>query len=765
MKAGYLKPIVALVLFATLGSVQSASASPGVSGISTTAYNEGTDKAAVFYNPLVVSKVELNLPTASFNELNNNPGTTVYQTASVTITTADGVVTTLNNIGVRLKGQATRTNLYGKAPMKLKFDAFVPEQKFLGLTRMTLNSMVQDPSFVHEDSAYRLYRAMGVIAPRTTYSWVKVNGADFGLYMNVESVDSQMLKRWMTVNHLYSSNCYLADITPSQSGCYDTNYGDDNRSDLRAAIATSNLDGADWWREINKVADMTAVINLMATDIYTSNWDGYTDVVQNNYYLAFDTAGKFRIIPWGQDGAFPMDPSAQLDWLGRGPAYRNFGNQQRSVILRKCVAYAPCTALLIKAQVKAKEKAEELDMPGFKNKIAAVINTAYVSQETRANSDVWSAKYWQNWLDSFFPMRTAALTDFLKTRAPEAADLTVSGEAKVGSTLIANAISWDFTSTLSYQWLRDGSNIPSAQASSYLVTESDIGKNISIKVTSSKSNFSSAFVSSQPVLVTNPKASSAALTGSATVGSTLTATPGENASVQVNYRWLRAGKTITGAVTSTYTPTYLDYLKPITVTTTVTQNGFPVTTTTSNAVVIKAGTIPSPDIAIAGSPVMAETLLLTASILYGTKATFQWLNEGVVIPSSTRSSYKLKATDVGKNISVRVTLTKTAYNPLVVETDEVFVSPGIQIKQPTISISGVTRLAKTLTGITGTWDTSARLTYQWLRDGLPIANALGKTYKLTAADLNRSISFRVTSTKAGYSTVVTTSSSTGLITN
>ena len=765
MKARYLKPVVALVLFATLGSVQSASASPGVSGISTTAYNEGTDKAAVFYNPLVVSKVELNLPTASFNELNNNPGTTVYQTASVTITTADGVVTTLNNIGVRLKGQATRTNLYGKAPMKLKFDAFVPEQKFLGLTRMTLNSMVQDPSFVHEDSAYRLYRAMGVIAPRTTYSWVKVNGADFGLYMNVESVDSQMLKRWMTVNHLYSSNCYLADITPSQSGCYDTNYGDDNRSDLRAAIATSNLDGADWWREINKVADMTAVINLMATDIYTSNWDGYTDVVQNNYYLAFDTAGKFRIIPWGQDGAFPMDPSAQLDWLGRGPAYRNFGNQQRSVILRKCVAYAPCTALLIKAQVKAKEKAEELDMPGFKNKIAAVINTSYISQETRANSDVWSAKYWQNWLDSFFPMRTAALTDFLKTRAPEAADLTVSGEAKVGSTLIANAISWDFTSTLSYQWLRDGSNIPSAQASSYLVTESDIGKNISIKVTSSKSNFSSAFVSSQPVLVTNPKASSAAITGSATVGSTLTATPGENASVQVSYRWLRAGKAITGAVTSTYTPTYLDYLKPITVTTTVTQNGFPVTTTTSNAVVIKAGTIPSPDIAIAGSPVMAETLLLTASIPYGTKATYQWLNEGVVIPSSTRSSYKLKATDVGKNISVRVTLTKTAYNPLVVETDELFVSPGIQIKQPTVSISGVTRLAKTLTGITGTWDTSARLTYQWLRDGLPIANAVGKTYKLTAADLNRSISFRVTSTKAGYSTVVTTSSSTGLITN
>lgn len=763
MRARYLKPIVALVLLATLGSVQSASASPGVSGISTTAYNEGTDKAAVFYNPLVVSKIELNLPTASFNELNNNPGTTVYQTASVTITTADGVVTTLNNIGVRLKGQATRTNLYGKAPMKLKFDAFVPEQKFLGLTRMTLNSMVQDPSFVHEDSAYRLYRAMGVIAPRTTYSWVKVNGADFGLYMNVESVDSQMLKRWMTVNHLYSSNCYLADITPSQSGCYDTNYGDTNRSDLNAAIATSNLDGADWWREINKVADMTAVINLMATDIYTSNWDGYTDVVQNNYYLAFDTAGKFRIIPWGQDGAFPMDPSAQLDWLGRGPAYRNFGNQQRSVILRKCVAYAPCTALLIKAQVKAKEKAEELDMPGFKNKIAAVINTAYISQETRANSDVWSASYWQNWLDSFFPMRTAALTDFLKTRAPEAADLTVTGEAKVGSTLTANAISWDFTSTISYQWLRDGSSIPSAQTSTYLLTDSDIGKNISVKVSTSKANFSTASVFSQPMLVTNPKAASAAITGSATVGGTLIATPSENASTQVSYRWLRSGKAISGAINSTYTPTYLDYLKPLTVTTTVTQNGFPVTSTTSSAVVIKAGTIPSPDIAIAGSPVMAETLLLTAAIPYGTKATYQWLNEGVPIPSSTRSSYKLKATDVGRNISVKVTLTKTAYTPLVLFTDSVLIGPGNQTKQPTVTITGLTRVAKTLTGVTGTWDSSVKLTYQWLRDGLPISGAVAKTYKLTPSDVSHTISFRVTSTKAGYNTVVTTSSSTGLI--
>lgn len=765
MRASYLKTLVALVLLATLSSVQSASASQPVSGISTTAYNEGTDTAAAFYNPLVVSNVNLTLPQVSFDTLNNNPGTLVYQHASVRITTADGQVTTLADIGVRIKGQATRTNLYGKAPLKLKFDAFVAGQKFMGLTRMTLNSMVQDPSFVHEDSAYRLYRAMGVIAPRTTYSWLTLNGADFGLYMNVESVDQQMLKRWITPAHLYSSNCYLADITPSQSGCYDTNYGDTNRSDLNAAIATSALDGAAWWTEINKVADMTAVINLMATDLYTSNWDGYTDVVQNNYYLAFDTAGKFRIIPWGQDGAFPMDPSAQLDFLGRGPAFRNFGNQQRSVILRKCVAYDPCTALLVKAQVKAKQKADQLDMPGFKNKIAAVINTAYISHETRSNADIWAAAYWQNWLDTFFGMRTAALSDFLLTRAPEAPDLTVSGKPTLGSTLLANAVAWDFTSTLQYQWLRDGFPITTALASSYTVTTDDLDHSLSVRVTASKPAFASAVTTSAAQLVSNPQTGGAAIKGSATVGGLLTATPTANDLIRVSYRWYRTGTLISGAMGATYTPLSTDLSKAITVTTTVTQSGFPVATTTSKPVTILAGTIPAPTVGIAGSNIMAQTLLINATIPTGVRATYQWLNDGVAISGATRTSYVLKATDVSHNISTKVTLTRTAYNTLVLTTDSVPIVAGTQTKQPTLGISGTTQLGKTITGLIGSWDSGVKLSYQWYRDSSVIPTAIAKSYKLTASDVGHTLTFRVTAVKPGYITVIATSAPTGVITN
>ena len=739
-----------LAIGATLLSAQSAEAAQPVSGISTTSYNEGTDQAAVFYNPLVVSNVNLTLPQTSVNELNNNPGATVYQHASVTLTTADGKVTTLADIGVRLKGQATRTNLYGKAPLKLKFDAFVPNQKFLGLTRMTLNSMVQDPSFVHEATAYRLYRAMGIIAPRTTYSWVTLNGADFGLYMNIESIDGQMLKRWLTPKHVYSSNCYLADLTYYQNGCYDTNYGDSDRTDLNAAVAVSAFDGADWWREVNKVADMTAVINLMATDIYTSNWDGYTDVVQNNYFLVFDQTGKLKIIPWGQDGAFPMDSSAQLDWLGQGPAFRNFGYQQRSVMLRKCVAYDPCTALLIKAEVAAKNKAQEIDMISFKNKVAAVINNAYISHETRANSDVGSASWWQSWLDTFFPYRTAALTSFLSTRAPDAPALSLNGSATMGSTLTAAASSWDYTSAFSYQWLRDGTEVANATASTYVLTSADAGHLISVRVGAYKQNLPTAFVTSTAVLVSNPKAPAAFITGNPVVDGVLTANPISNGAIQATYKWFRAGKAIIGATGPTYTPTISDYLKSITVTTSVNQTGFPSATTTSSPVTIQAGSFTPPAIAIAGYPVMAGTVLVTATIPSGMKASYQWLRSGVAITGATKTSYSIKADDVTKDLSIKVIFTKTGYLPSTSTSSAVKVTPGTLTKTATPVVSGTVLVGKTLTATTGSWDSGTKLTYQWLRNGAAISGATTKSYKLTASDVGTAISFSITATKPGY---------------
>jgi hypothetical protein len=741
------------VLALAVGATPSSALAQPVSGISTTIYNEGTDQAAAFYNPVVVSNINLTLPQQSVDTLNNDPLTKIYQSANIRITTADGTVTTLNNIGVRLKGQASRKNLYEKAPLKLKFDAFVKGQKFMGLTRMTLNSMIQDPSFVREDTAYRIYRAMGLVAPRTTYSWVTLNNADFGLYMNVESIDAQMLKRWLNPVHVYSSDCYLQDLTYSQSDCFDTNYGSTDRTRFNAAVAVSVLNGETWWNEVNKVAHMDQVINLMATDLYTSNWDGYTDVVQNNYYIVFDDTGKLRIIPWGQDQAFPMQADAQLDFLGRGPAFRNFGNQERSVMLRKCVAYTPCQSQLVRAQVAVKDKVATLNIPAFKNKVASVINNAYVSKETRSNPDVSSAAYWQNWLDQFFPMRTSALTTFLNTRNPEAPALSMNGPSTIGSTLVAEASTWDYTSTLSYQWLRNGQPISNATGTSYLTTIADANTLISVRVRASKTSRTPATSTSIAVLVNNPPLASASIAGQPRVGVPIVGGPLADSTATVTYKWFLNGSAISGATGSTYTPLPEDHNKSISLLTTVTQAGYPVAISSSQTKIIQGGVIPKPTVTVLGSARTGENLAAQVPITSPATATYQWLRNGKSIAGSNKSSYTLTSADYKASVSVRVTLSRVGFDNATSTSSGVRVGLGELVKTPEPIISGTPRVNSTIKARIGSWDSGVKLSYQWLRDGANIPRATGTSYRLTTADRRAEITLRVRASKTGFETV------------
>ena len=116
-------------------------------------------------------------------------------------------------IGARLKGSASFRPLSGKAAFKLKFAHSVKGQRFLGLKTLTLNNMVQDPSMVHEVLAYEAFRAVGIPAPRTGYAYLRVNGADYGVYLNVETPDNVFLPRWFaSTGHLYEGEA--VDLAP-----------------------------------------------------------------------------------------------------------------------------------------------------------------------------------------------------------------------------------------------------------------------------------------------------------------------------------------------------------------------------------------------------------------------------------------------------------------------------------------------------------------------------------------------------------------------
>lgn len=74
-------------------------------------------------------------------------------------------------------------------------------------------------------------------------------------------------------------------------------------------------------------------------------------------------------------------------------------------------------------------------------------------------------------------------------------------------------------------------------------------------------------------------------------------------------------------------------------------------------------------------------------------------------------------------------------------------------------ILGLPRVGSTLLVYPGLWrPVPVKLTYQWSRNGVPIAGATKLTYKLTAADRGTQISVAVTGSKAGYATETETRS-------
>jgi hypothetical protein len=82
-------------------------------------------------------------------------------------------------------------------------------------------------------------------------------------------------------------------------------------------------------------------------------------------------------------------------------------------------------------------------------------------------------------------------------------------------------------------------------------------------------------------------------------------------------------------------------------------------------------------------------------------------------------------------------------------------APQTLTPTPTISGSGVE--GSQLAGEPGTWDSGTTLAFAWLADGAVIVNETNASYTPVTGDVGKVITFRVTSTREGFRTVVRTS--------
>ncbi|MEY4079223.1 MAG: hypothetical protein RIS80_992 [Actinomycetota bacterium] len=342
--------LLALVL--SIGStLTSTSAANAVDGLSGKSYVEGNDAAAAIFDPLVVNRADITLPTQSYNNLQAN-GKGDYQPASFVFTTKDGASQQFD-VGVRLKGGwGSLRNLDGKAGFKVKMNFSVKGQKLFGIKKFTFNNMVQDPSMVHEAVVYRLFRGMGVPAPRIGYVRVYVNGVDYGLHLNVETYDSVMLNRWFSsTQHLYEG-AYWQDIVDGQYQAMQIDEGDLTKRDDLAALALVNntKDGKEWFDSVQKYLDLDEFVKEMAVERYIGHWDGYAWTIKNNYYAHSTAEGVFTILPWGTDQTL----NGWVDIFGAGDV---------GIMANKCMNYSPCQQLYKGALLRVNDTAKNLDLP------------------------------------------------------------------------------------------------------------------------------------------------------------------------------------------------------------------------------------------------------------------------------------------------------------------------------------------------------------------------------------------------------------------
>ena len=263
----------------------------------------------------------------------------------------------------------------------------------------------------------------------------------------------------------------------------------------------------------------------------------------------------------------------------------------------------------------------------------------------------------------------------------------ISGTPQVGETLAADTSGITDADGLTnvsyeYQWLASGTDIDGATGSSYVLTSSEQGQTIQVRVTfiDDADNDESLTSAATETVLARPNRAAASLptiSGTPQVDETLTADTSTISdedgltNVSWSYQWTAGGTGIEGATSSTYTLVFADQGKPIKVKVSFTDDRGSNESLTSVATLAVAAA-PNREAtgapSIGGTPQVDQTLTADTSPiddqdgLTNVSYHYQWTAGGTDIDGATGASFTLTASQQGKTIQVQVTFTDDRSN-------------------------------------------------------------------------------------------------------
>ncbi|MCW2996085.1 MAG: hypothetical protein JWQ18_3580, partial [Conexibacter sp.] len=317
--------------------------------------------------------------------------------------------------------------------------------------------------------------------------------------------------------------------------------------------------------------------------------------------------------------------------------------------------------------------------------------------------------------------------------------------------------------------------ISGATATTYVLTSSDVGSTIRVKLTATNASGSGTATSNQTAVVAAapPVVSSVpTISGTAKDGQALTSTTGTwSGTTPITYarQWNRCNSSggscvaIAGAAGTSYTVVTADIGSKLNVAVTA-SNTAGSSTSSSVVTALVVGAAPTNSAVPVISGTAKEGQLLTAStgtwsgsapISYAT----QWQSCSPTctnIAGATAATYRLTATDVGKTIKAVVTATNSTGSASATSAATASVTTGPPVNTVLPTVTGTATAGQVLTATTGTWVGTATITKttQWKRCNtagascVAISGATASTYTLTSTDVGATIRATETATNS-----------------
>ena len=147
------------------------------------------------FNKEQITDIDIEVNEDNWNYLLENATNEEYITANITI---NG--TKYYNIGIRAKGNSSLSTVANddttdRYSFKVKFDEYVDGQTLDGLSKIALNNIISDATYMKEYLSYDLLERMGVPTPAFAFTNIKINGEEWGLYFAVEVIEEEFIER------------------------------------------------------------------------------------------------------------------------------------------------------------------------------------------------------------------------------------------------------------------------------------------------------------------------------------------------------------------------------------------------------------------------------------------------------------------------------------------------------------------------------------------------------------------------------------------